>query len=67
MSADNRQLKYVAGAVALFCSLVVGILFMAAKRVITFPMTLLMLVALFGLYVGFGVLIAMYRFVGRLK
>ena len=37
------------------------------KGVITFQLAMLMLVALLGLYFGFGVLIALYRFVGRLK
>jgi hypothetical protein len=35
--------------------------------VITFQLAMLMLVALLGLYFGFGVLIALYRFTGRLK
>jgi hypothetical protein len=30
-------------------------------------MALLMLVALFGLYFGFGVLVAVYRFIGKLE
>jgi hypothetical protein len=68
MSADNtKQLRYVAAAVGVFCALVVTILALVVKRIITFPMALLMFVALFGLYVGFGVLIAMHRFVSRLK
>ena len=37
------------------------------KAVITFQMAMLMLVALLGLYFGFGVLIFIYRFVDRLK
>ena len=62
-----KTLKIAAGVGGLFCALVVVILVLAAKHIVTFPMALLMFVALFGLYVGFGVLIATYRFVGRLK
>ena len=50
----------IAGIVVLVMALLV-------KGVITFQMALLMLVALLGLYFGFGVLIFLYRFVDRLK
>jgi hypothetical protein len=45
----------------------VVIIALLIKGVVTFAMGLLMLVALLGLYFGFGVLIVLYRFVGRLK
>ena len=37
------------------------------KGVVTFQLGMLMLVALLGLYFGFGVLIFIYRFVEKLK
>ena len=37
------------------------------KGVVTFQLGLLMLVALLGLYFGFGVLFLIYRFVARLQ
>lgn len=61
------KLKALAGVAVSFTSLVVVIFFMAAWRVISFQMALLMLVALVGLYFGFGLLIVIYRFTGKLK
>jgi hypothetical protein len=63
----NRTLLAVAGVVGLFTLLVAGILVLLATRVITFQLGLLMLVALLALYLGFGVLIAVWRFVSRLN
>lgn len=65
--AEARKLKIVAAVVASFCALIVVVLALMLKQVITFQMALLMLVALLGLYIGFGILIAVYRFIGRLE
>lgn len=65
--ADNRKLRIVAAVVSSFCAAIVLVLVLMVKQVITFQMALLMLVALFGLYVGFGILIAVYRFIDRLE
>lgn len=64
---DKGKLKIAAAISVSFTSLVVIVILLSAKRIITFQMALLMLVALVGLYLGFGVLIALYRFVGTLK
>jgi len=64
---DNRKLRIVAAVVASFTGLIVLVLVLLIKHVITFQMALLMLIALFGLYFGFGVLIAVYRFMSRLE
>ena len=64
---DTKKLKIVAAISLSFTGIVVLILALLVKRVITFQMAMLMLVALLGLYFGFGVLIALYRFTGRLK
>lgn len=65
--ADTRKLRIVAAVVASFSLLIVGVLALLIKQVITFQMALLMLIALFGLYFGFGVLIAVWRFIGKLE
>ena len=57
----------VVGVVALFVGLVAAIMILLATKTITFQLALLMLVALLGLYLGFGVLIAVYRFVAKLE
>jgi hypothetical protein len=62
-----KSLPLAAGVIALFVALVVTIMFLLATKVITFQLALLMLVALLGLYLGFGVLIAVYRFVAKLE
>jgi len=64
---EKSKLGVIAGLVALFTGLVVTIIFLAITKRITGPMAMLMLIALLGMYVGFGFLIAVYRFVGKLK
>jgi hypothetical protein len=63
----NRTLKVVAGIAASFTGLVATIIFLLGRKIIGFEMALLMLVALLAMYVGFGILIAVYRLVGKLK
>jgi hypothetical protein len=55
----------IAGAI--FVALAVAIFVTAHMGLVSGQLALLMLVALLGLYVGFGVLIAVYRFTIRLK
>ena len=62
----NRTLKVVAGIAASFTGLVGVIIFLSEAKIISFEMAMLMFVALLGMYVGFGVLIAVYRLVGKL-
>ena len=64
---DKRKLKIAAAISLSFTGIVVLIMTLLVKGVITFAMALLMLVALLGLYFGFGVLIAVWRFTERLK
>ena len=63
----NRTLKVVAGVGASFIGLVGAIIFLLEKKIISVEMAILMLVALLAMYVGFGILIAVYRFMGRLE
>lgn len=68
MTPDNKKKLLIAAAISLsFTGIVVLVMALLLEGVITFQMALLMLVALLGLYFGFGVLIALYRFVDRLK
>jgi hypothetical protein len=63
----NRTLKVVAGIAASFTGLVGMIIFLSEMKIISFEIAKLMLVALLGMYVGFGILIAVYRLIGKLK
>ena len=63
----NRTLKVVAGIVVSFASLAGTIILLAVTRTISLAMAMLMLVALLGMYIGFGVLIAVYRLIGKLE
>jgi hypothetical protein len=63
----NRTLKVVAGIAASFTGLVGTIIFLLERKVISVEMASLMLVALLAMYVGFGVLIAVYRLIDKLK
>ena len=65
--ANTRKLWVGAGLGALFTGLIVTIIVLLMKQVISFEMALLMFVGLLGLYVGFGVLVMVYRFVGKLE
>jgi hypothetical protein len=42
-------------------------MFLAAAKVISLGVAMLMLVALVGMYVGFGILIAVYRLINKLE
>jgi archaellum biogenesis protein FlaJ (TadC family) len=65
--SDKKKLKIAALVSLSFTGIVVLVMVLLVKGVVTFQMALLMLVALLGLYFGFGVLIFIYRFVDRLK
>ena len=63
----NRTLKVVAGIVVSFASLVGTIIFLLAAKIVSPGVAILMLVALLGIYIGFGFLIAVYRLIGKLE
>jgi hypothetical protein len=62
----NRPLKAVAAIAVSFTGLVGAIILLFETKIITFEMAMLMLVALLAMYIGFGILIAVYRLIGRL-
>jgi hypothetical protein len=63
----NRTLKVVAGIAGSFIGLVGTIILLLEMKTISFEMAKLMLVALLGIYVGFGILIAIYRLISKLE
>jgi len=63
----NRTLKVVAGIVVSFAGLAGTIILLSETNIISFEMAMLMLAALLGIYIGFGVLIAVYRLVDKLE
>ena len=62
----NRTTRVIAGIVASFIGLAGAIVIVSEMGIIGFAMAKLMLVALLGLYVGFGILFAVYRFIDKL-
>ena len=62
----SRTLKAVAGIVVSFTGLVGTIILLWETKIISFEIAMLMLVALLGMYIGFGILIAVYRLIGKL-
>jgi len=65
--ARNRTLKAIAFIAASFTGLVATIIFLLEMKIISFEMAKLMVVALLGMYVGFGILIAIYRLIRKLE
>jgi hypothetical protein len=63
----RRTLKIVAGTAASFAALVGTIIFLMEMKIVSFEVAKLMLVALLAMYVGFGVLIAVYRLITKLE
>lgn len=63
----TRTLIVVAGIVVSFTALAGTIILLSEMKVISFEMAMLMLAALLGIYIGFGVLIAVYRLMDRLE
>jgi hypothetical protein len=61
------NLKIAAAVSASFTAIAVAIIALMMKRVVTFQLAMLMLVALVGLYFGFGVLFAVWRLISRLE
>ena len=63
----NRTLKTIAGIAASFIGLVGTIIFLSVMKIVSFEVAKLMLVALVGMYIGFGILIAVYRLIRKLE
>ena len=63
----RRKLKIALAISGSFTALVALIVLLLVTGKVTFQLALLMLVAMLGLYVGIGVLIAVYRFIETLE
>jgi hypothetical protein len=63
---SSKTLKIVAGIVVSFAGLAGTIILLLEAKIISFAMAMLMLVALLGMYIGFGFLIAVYRLISKL-
>ncbi len=63
----TRTVVVAAGTVVSFAALAAGIIVLARMQIIGVELAMLSLVALVGLYVGFGLLIAIYRLVRRME
>jgi len=65
--AMNSTLKIALGMAALFTGLAGTVILLMVNRVISIQVAMLMLVALLGMYVGFGILILVYRLISKLE
>ena len=63
----NRVLKVVVGIVVSFSALAGTIIVLSQMEIISVTMAKLMLAVLLGMYVGFGMLIAVYRLIDKLE
>ena len=63
----NRALIVVAGIAGSFAGLAGAIIFLLVMKIISLGMAKLMLVALLAMYVGFGILIAVYRLINKME
>jgi hypothetical protein len=65
--SKNRTSKLAVGIVASFMSFGGVIIFMLVTRIVSAQMGILMLVASVGMHLGFGILLAVYRLIGKLE
>ena len=64
--SKNRTPKLAVGIVASFMGLAGVIIFLLATKIVSVQIGILMLVMSVGMHLGFGVLIAVYRLIGKL-
>ena len=62
-----KTIGVVAGIAVSFAGLAGTIIFLSRLSIISVALAKLMLVALLGLYIGIGILIAVYRLIGKLE
>jgi hypothetical protein len=65
--SENWTPKLIVGMVASFVGLAGVIIFLLATKIVSAQMGILMLVASVGMHLGFGILIAVYRLIGKLE
>ena len=64
---SNKRVLAVMSTVSVFLCLVIGIFVLVRSGVVSLELGLLMLICLLGMYVGFGILIAVYQLVNKLE
>ena len=62
----SKKLKITSAVVVSFLGIIALLIYLAQRSILTGSQAGFMVVALFGLYVGFGILIAVYRLVSKL-
>jgi len=65
--SNNRTPKLIVGIVASFMGLAGVIIFLLAAKIVSVQIGILMLVMSVGMHLGFGILIAVYRLIGKLE
>ena len=65
--SKNGTSKLFVGIVASFTGLGSLIILMLVTKIVSVQLGILMLVALVGLHLGFGILLAVYRLLGKLE
>ena len=65
--AARRNILVAVGILAAFVVLAIAVLSLGFLEIVKPAVSLLMLVALVGLFIGFGVLIGVYRLIGKLE
>ena len=63
----NKTLKVVAGIAASFTGLAGTIILLSGMKIISLEMAKLLLVGLLGMYVGLGILVAVYHLISKLE
>ena len=63
----NGTSKFVVGMAASFTGFASAIIVLLVTKTVSAPVGILMLVALVGMHLGFGILIAVYRLIARLE
>jgi hypothetical protein len=63
----NGTPRFVVGMAASFTGLGGAIIFLLVTKTVSVQMGILMLVASVGMHLGFGILIAVYRLIGKLE
>lgn len=64
--SKKKTLLIALGIIVSFIILAGIVVVLAIAKIINFTVAALMLVALLGMYVGFGILVALYRLVAKL-
>lgn len=63
----RQNILFIVGAMTIFTGLVAGVFILVRTGIVNTAVGLLMLMSLLGMYIGFGILIAVYRLVLKLE